>query len=318
MLNHDHESATRLSTMLSTAIGEHVAKHLADVEVIEIMVNPDGKLWIDRLGQGRKFTGEVISPESVERAIFIIASSIGSVCSSLQPLISAELPSFGARFQGILPPVSPNPCFSLRKKASRVFTIDHYLHHAMIPPNFAKNLREGIIHKKNIVIAGGTGSGKTTLANALLSLIATTNDRLIIIEDTLELQCEADDCVSLRARDETASLRDLVRATMRLRPDRIIIGEVRGPEALDLLKAWNTGHPGGIATIHANSAIMALSRFEQLILEAGVSEAKQLIADTVNLIVFIEKTAQSREVTQLIEISWNATGGYSVVDIPKE
>ena len=298
----DDESFHRLSAMLSTALGERVRAFLIDPEVIEVMANPDGTLWIDRLGKGRAFTGEMLSPKNIERAIYIIATSIGAVCSNDSPLLSAELPAFSARFQGVLPPVSPGPCFSVRKKASRVFALNDYVNQGAISPALAGRICDAVKGRKNIVIAGGTGSGKTTLANAMLALIADTGDRLVLIEDTLELQCTAKDFVSLRARDGV-SMRDLVRATMRLRPDRIVIGEVRGAEALDLLKAWNTGHPGGIATIHADSAVKALSRFEQLVREAGVGVARQLIADAVNVIIFIEKTKTGRRITEMIEVS---------------
>ena len=316
MIIADEESIGRLSAMLSTALGQHVSAHLTDPEVIEVMANPDGTLWVDRIGRGREFTGEVLSADSVERAIFIIATSIGSTCSTQSPLLSAELAAFGARFQGVLPPVSLRPCFSVRKKASRIFSIEDYVTQGAVSPTLATNMKQAVLNRKNIVIAGGTGSGKTTLANALLALIAETGDRLVLIEDTLELQCRAKDFISLRARDGSVTMRDLVRATMRLRPDRIVIGEVRGAEALDLLKAWNTGHPGGVATIHADSARKVLSRFEQLVREAGVADARQLIADAVNLIVFIEKTKSGRKVTDMIEVSCSDDGRYSIVPIP--
>ncbi len=318
MIIHDQESTQRLSDMLTTALGQNIGAFLIDPEIIEVMVNPDGCLWIDRLGRGRQFTGHQIPQENVERAIFIIATSTGAVCSSTVPLLSAELPHFGARFQGVLPPVSPKPCFSVRKKASRIFSIRDYIEQGVLSPAQAAALQQAVLSRKNIVIAGGTGSGKTTLANALLSLIADTGDRLVLIEDTLELQCAAKDFVSLRARDGSVTMRDLVRATMRLRPDRIVIGEVRGAEALDLLKAWNTGHPGGIATIHADSATRALSRFEQLVREAGVADSRQLIADAINLVVFIEKTETGRKVTEIVEVSWSDDGRYIITSLAKE
>ena len=316
MLITDEGSISRLSAMLSTALGEHVSAELLNPDVIEVMANPDGSLWVDTLTTGRQFTGEVLKPESVERAIFIIATSIGTVCNTNAPLLSAELPAFGARFQGVLPPVSAKPCFSVRKKASRIFSLTDYVRAGILSPALAITIKEAVLRRKNIVIAGGTGSGKTTLANALLSLIADTGDRLVIIEDTLELQCHAQDFVSLRSREGSVTMRDLVRATMRLRPDRIIIGEVRGAEALDLLKAWNTGHPGGIATIHADSARKALSRFEQLVREAGVTDARQLIGDAVNIVLFIEKTKEGRKVTEMVEVSSEEDGRYRILNVP--
>ena len=293
-------SDDRLTTMLATALGDVAGGLLLDDSIIELMLNPDGKLWIDRLGQGRSFTGHTMTPADAERVIFIVASSVGLTCNKDTPILSAELPRSGSRFQGILPPIAQRPAFTIRKKAVKIFTLEDYVSQDILKPAHADIIRHAIVSRKNILIAGGTGSGKTTLTNAILNEIAATQDRVVIIEDTQELQCNADDCVSLRTKEECASMTDLLRATMRLRPDRIVIGEVRGPEALALLKAWNTGHPGGCATLHADSAERALSRLEQLVFEAGVSSANRLIAEAVNLIVFIEKHGVSRQVREVL------------------
>ena len=148
-------------------------------------------------------------------------------------------------------------------------------------------------------IAGGTSTGKTTLINALLAEVAKTGDRVVLIEDTRELQCAAPNLVALRTKDGAASLTDLVRSSLRLRPDRIPIGEVRGPEALDLLKAWGTGHPGGVGTLHAGSAIGALRRLEQLIQEAVVTVPRALIADTIDLIAVLAGRGAARRLAEL-------------------
>ncbi|OYX47011.1 MAG: P-type conjugative transfer ATPase TrbB, partial [Alphaproteobacteria bacterium 32-64-14] len=198
-------------------------------------------------------------------------------------------PPRGERFEGVLPPVSRAPCFAIRKPASRVFTLDDYQASGVITPEQAATLRAAIRDHANIMVAGGTGSGKTTLANALLHEIAQLGERVVILEDTRELQCAAEDVVALRTQPGSVSLSDLVRSTLRLRPDRIVVGEVRGPEALDLLKAWNTGHPGGIATLHANSASAALSRLEQLTMEVCETPPRALIAEAIDLIVFVER-----------------------------
>ena len=153
------------------------------------------------------------------------------------------------------------------------------------------------------MIVGGTSSGKTTLANALLSQVSKTGDRVLILEDTRELQCEAKDTVALRTHGKNVTLADLVRSTLRLRPDRIIVGEVRGPEALDMLKAWNTGHPGGIATIHANSAKAGLSRIEQLILEGAQVVSRTLIAEAINVIVFISGRGSKRRIETIARLT---------------
>lgn len=295
-------SDDRLTTMLATALGDVAGGLLLDDSIIELMLNPDGKLWIDRLGHGRSFTGHMMTPADAERVIFIVASSVGLTCNKDSPILSAELPRSGSRFQGILPPIVQRPTFTIRKKAVKIFTLEDYISQEILRPEHADIIRHAIVSRKNILIAGGTGSGKTTLTNAILNEIAATQDRVVIIEDTQELQCNADDCVSLRTKEECASMTDLLRATMRLRPDRIVIGEVRGPEALALLKAWNTGHPGGCATLHADSAERALSRLEQLVFEAGISAANRLIAEAVNLIVFIEKHGVSRQVREILAL----------------
>jgi P-type conjugative transfer ATPase TrbB len=295
-------SHQRLLQMLGTALGTHITSLLDDPAVVELMLNPDGRLWVDRLGQGRDDTGYKILPANAQRVIELVASSTGSICSADMPMVSAELPGSGSRFQGILPPVTSTPVFTIRKKALMVFTLDEYVSKAIMTALQKEKIIEAVHAKKNILIVGGTGSGKTTLANAVLNEIAKTKDRCIIIEDTLELQCTAPDRVFMRSRDHVP-MNDLLKATMRLRPDRIIVGEVRGPEALTLLKAWNTGHPGGVATVHANSAQGGLTRLEQLIQEAIPTTQKALIAEAVNIIVFIERHKHSRRVKEIVEVT---------------
>jgi type IV secretion system protein VirB11 len=202
----------------------------------------------------------------------------------------------------MLPPLVANPTFTIRKKALKIFSLEDYVAQGVMTKYQALFIKKAVHSKKNILIAGGTGSGKTTLANAILAVVAQSEDRIVIIEDTEELQCQASDAVKLRTKEGLASMTDLLKATMRLRPDRIVIGEVRGPEALDLLQAWNTGHPGGCATVHADSAPKALVRLEQLVLESGVRPSKELIGDAVNVIVFIEKTPTGRTIKELVQV----------------
>ncbi len=297
------EGNDRLTAMLATAFGAAAGAYLLDPTVIELMLNPDGKLWIDQLGTGRCYTGHDLSPADAERVIFIVASSIGVTCNKDSPLLSAELPGSGSRFQGVLPPIAQAPSFSIRKKALKVFTIDDYVTQHILSTAHAQRIRQAVIERKNILIVGGTGSGKTTLANAILDLVAQTGDRIVILEDTQELQCSALDSVALRTKDGQTSMRDLLKATLRLRPDRIVVGEVRGAEALDLIKAWNTGHPGGCATIHADSAQKALTRLEHLVLESGVKLSREAILETVNLFIFIEKTASTRRISHVGELA---------------
>src|SRR5438309_8275104 len=295
------ESAGRKRAMLRTAMGPAIAAALAEPHVIEIMVNPDGALRLDRLGEGRCDTGEVLDPAQVERIIRLVASHARTEVHGAAPIVSAELPPYaegmaGERFEGILPPVATAPCFSIRKPASRVYTLADYVKDGIMAAEAARLLSLAVVERRNILVAGGTSSGKTTLANALLAELAAQDERVILIEDTRELQCAAADSVALRTRPGVASMADLVRSTLRLRPDRIIVGEVRGGEALDMLKAWNTGHPGGIATVHANSAVSALYRIEQLIQEAVVTVPRRLLADAIDLIVFIEGRGTARRI----------------------
>ena len=300
------ESASRRRAMLRTAMGPAIAAALADPEVIEVMVNPDGALRIDRLGSGRSDTGARLAPGEVERIVRLVASHARTEVHAEAPVVSAELPLHGdglagERFEGILPPVSPAPCFSIRKPASRVHRLIDYVADGIASAECAKLLALAVVERRNILIAGGTSSGKTTLANALLAELGSLDERIILIEDTRELQCTARDMVALRTRPGIVGMADLVRSTLRLRPDRIIIGEVRGGEALDMLKAWNTGHPGGIATVHANNARSALYRLEQLIEEAVATVPRRLIAEAIDLIIFIAGRGTARRIT---EVQW--------------
>lgn len=295
----------RIESMLTTALGEVAGQLLQDDSIVELMLNHDGRLWVDRLGEGRSESGHTISSKDAERAIFIVASSIKTICNKDKPILSAELPGSGFRFQGLLPPLVERPVFTIRKKALKIFSLSDYVVQGTMTNQEKRIIEQSVCLKRNILIVGGTGSGKTTLANAILAEISKTEDRIIIIEDTKELQCTAKDYVPLRTKDGTATMTDLLKATMRLRPDRIVIGEVRGPEALALLKAWNTGHPGGCATVHADSAKKGLTRLEQLIEEAGVRPSPQLIADAVNLVIYIEKTATGRIVRDLASVEFS-------------
>ncbi len=301
-MSHDPDNAlvqearARRRQMLLTAFGPAIEAAFDDPLVTDVMVNPDGRLWLDRVPDGRLDTGAQLAPTEAERIIRLVASHLGSEVHDDAPIVSAELPETGERFEGLLPPVAPAPCFAIRKPADVIYTLSDYVEAQTMSPLQAKVLSEAVVDQKNIVVVGGTGSGKTTLVNALLSEIAETNDRVVILEDTRELQCAADDVVTLRTKTGVASLADLVRSTLRLRPDRIIVGEVRGGEALDMLKAWNTGHPGGITTLHANSDRGGLYRLEQLIQEAVHTVPRRLIADAVDILVFIEGRGAARRV----------------------
>ncbi|MES1973312.1 MAG: P-type conjugative transfer ATPase TrbB [Pseudomonadota bacterium] len=305
--------------MLRTAMGPAIAAALADPLVLEVMINPDGALRLDRLGEGRTDTGTRFDPAQVERIIRLVASHARTEVHAASPIVSAELPPHGEgageRFEGVLPPVSLAPCFSIRKPATRIYTLMDYVADGIMSADIARLLSLAVVERRNILVAGGTSSGKTTLANALLAEMAHLDERVILIEDTRELQSPAPDTVALRTRAGHVTMADLVRSTLRLRPDRIIVGEVRGGEALDMLKAWNTGHPGGIATVHANSAPSALLRVEQLIQEAVVTVPRRLIAEAIDMVVFIAGRGSARRVETLARVAGldPDTGDYRLI-----
>lgn len=257
-------SHSRLVGKLQGALGARLCSALDDSAVAEIMLNPDGRLFIENVGQGITAAGEM-SATAAEMVIGTVAHALRSEVDTDQPIISGELPFGGHRFEGLLPPVVSRPAFSIRRRASRLIPLEDYVRGGVMTEAQAGNIRSAISSRLNIVISGGTGSGKTTLANAVIGEIVSSapEDRLVILEDTAEIQCVGNNVVFLHTSD-TVDMGRLLKSTMRLRPDRIIVGEVRDGAALTLLKAWNTGHPGGVATVHANTATSALRRLEQL------------------------------------------------------
>jgi P-type conjugative transfer ATPase TrbB len=309
------EALARGTRMLRTALGPAITAWLEDETIVEVMLNPDGRLWVDRLAEGLLFTGERISPADGERIIRLVAHHVGTEVHAGCPRVSAELPASGERFEGLIPPVVVAPAFAIRKPAVAIFSLQDYAAAGIMTAHEADRLRFAVIKRDNIVVAGGTSTGKTTLVNALLAEVAKTDDRVVLIEDTRELQCSAPNFVALRTKDGVASLSELVRSSLRLRPDRIPIGEVRGAEALDLLKAWGTGHPGGIGTIHAGSALGALFRLEQLIQEAVVTVPRALIAETIDLVAVLAGRGSHRRLIELVRVQGlDARGHYVLVE----
>nr|WP_089220891.1 P-type conjugative transfer ATPase TrbB [Sphingomonas laterariae] len=308
--------------MLAVAMGPAITAALADPMVIEIMVNPDGALRLDRLDGGRVDTGIRLDCRQVERIIRLVAAHLGREVHGGAPILSAELSastSGGERFEGVVPPVSAAPCFAIRKPAARIHSLMDYVDDGILAAEAARAVSLAVVDRRNILIAGGTSSGKTTLANALLVEMAHRDERVILIEDTRELQCAAPDTIALRTKPGVASMGDIIRSTLRLRPDRIIIGEVRGAEALDMLKAWNTGHPGGIATVHANSAAAALHRLELLIQEGVTTVPRALIADAIDLIIFIAGRGPARRVETITVVEGlDAAGNYRLSPLSVE
>ena len=307
------EATSRGARMLRTALGPAIAIWLEDPAVVEVMLNPDGRLWIDRLAGGLVDTGERLAPSDGERIVRLVAHHVGAEVHPGSPRVSAELPETGERFEGLLPPVVAAPAFAIRKPAVAVFTLDDYVAAGIMHAGQAKTLCIAVADRRNILVAGGTSTGKTTLANALLAEVAKTADRVVLIEDPRELQCRAPNLVALRTKDGVASLTDLVRSSLRLRPDRIPIGEVRGAEALDLLKAWGTGHPGGVGTIHAGSALGALRRMEQLIQEAVVTVPRALIGETIQFIAVLAGRGSDRRLAELACVEGLGSDGDYVI-----
>jgi type IV secretion system protein TrbB len=308
------EAILRGARMLRSALGTAIARFLEDPQVVEVMLNPDGRLWIDRLSEGLADTGERLTAADGERIVRLVAHHVGVEVHARSPRVSAELPETGERFEGLLPPVVAAPTFAIRKPAVAVFTLQDYVAANIMSADQGMILVQAVTDRRNILVAGGTSTGKTTLTNALLAEVSKSSDRIVLIEDTRELQCTAPNLVAMRTKDGVASLSDLVRSSLRLRPDRIPIGEVRGAEALDLLKAWGTGHPGGIGTIHAGTAIGALRRLEQLIQEAVVTVPRALIAETIDLIAVLSGRGSARRLTELAQIEGLKTDGdYHVI-----
>ncbi len=291
----------RGTAMLRSALGPEIGAWLGDHKVAEVMLNADGKVWVDRLSDGMADTGERLSVSQAERIIRLVAHHVGAEVHAGSPRVSAELPGTGERFEGLLPPVVTAPVFSIRRPASLPLALSDYVAAGTMTATQASSLTWAVLGRANILVAGGTSTGKTTLTNALLAVAATTGDRIILIEDTRELRCDAANVVALRT-SPGVTLGDLVRSSLRLRPDRIPVGEVRGAEALDLLKAWGTGHPGGIGTIHAGTASAALHRLEQLILEAVPSVPRPLIAETINVIAVLSGRGAQRRLTELVRV----------------
>lgn len=309
------DAVPRSAHMLRTALGSGIATWLEDASVAEVMLNPDGRLWLDRLDGGLVDTGAGLSAADGERIIRLVAHHVGIAVHAEQPRLSAELPGTGERFEGLLPPLVAAPVFAIRKPAVALFRLDDYVSAGVLSATQADVLCQAVATRRNILVTGGTSTGKTTLVNALLAEEALGGERIILIEDTRELRCAVPNLVALRTRDGVASLADLARTALRLPPDRILIGEVRSGEALDLIKAWGTGHPGGIGTLHAGSALGALRRLEQLIQEATVTVPRALIAETIDLVAVLAGRGVARRLVELRQVrGLSASGEYVLAD----
>lgn len=312
---HHPVIASRRLEALRHALGERILAALVDPAVLEILVNPDGRLVLDRSGEGRRDTGEALCAEARERVVRLIADYVGETITRDDPRLSGVLPGTGERFQGLLPPVAAGPAFSIRKRPALIWTLDDYVRDGVMTSGQADALREAAASRLNILISGGAGSGKTTLANAVLAEPAFADDRVFLVEDTPELQCSAWDVVPVLTRRQPIAIGvvDLVRDALRMRPDRIVVGEMRdGAAALETLKSWNTGHPGGLSTVHANSADDALRRVEDLIAEVSASVSRRAIGQAIDRIVHIRRTADGRRVEAVLGVDPDERKGWVV------
>lgn len=312
-------SHPRLVRKLQEALGDQLCIALDDATVVEIMLNPDGRLFIERLGHGVAPAGQM-NAATAEIVIGSVAHALHSEADEDRPIVSGELPIGGHRFEGLLPPVVAAPAFTIRRRASRLIPLDDYVAAKIMTDHQACVIRNAITSRMNIVISGGTGSGKTTLANAVIAEVieSAPDDRILILEDTAEIQCAAENVVALHTSD-AIDMGRLLKSTMRLRPDRIVVGEVRDGAALTLLKAWNTGHPGGVTTIHSNTAESALRRLEQLTAEVSQQPMHEVIGEAVDLIVSIERTPKGRVVRDVLHVESFVNGHYRTESYsPKE
>lgn len=297
----------RLADSLAFNCGPIIMDAVRDPDVLEIMLNPDGKIWIEKYGKDQECVGELPIAQS-KVLLSLVASALDLVVDAQHPVVEGSFPLDGSRFEGTFPPiVGPGASFSMRKKACKIITLQEYLASGAITEEVIPILDAAILGRKNIVVVGGTSSGKTTFCNGVIHRLdeLCPGDRLLILEDTAELQSSARNAVFFLTSDlAKIGMRQLTKVCMRYAPKRILVGEVRDSAALELLKLWNTGHPGGIGTFHADSAFEALERLEELVEEAGVGPKQKLIGRAVDLIIYMTKTPQNtRIVSEILQVN---------------
>ena len=288
----------RCKSMLQTALGEDILAMLSNDDIIEIMLNPDGKVVIDTLLSGKQETDVRIKRMQSANIIKLVAAFHNQIADYASPMIASDLPFAKERFQGWLPPVVERATFAIRKRAKIIMRLSDYVKDGALAQDDKNKLIQALKDRKNIIVVGATSSGKTTFTNALLAELESYNERLLILEDLPELQCLSDDIVHMFTSPDV-SMRDLVKGSLRMRPDRIMIGEVHDGGAHDLLKAWNTSHPGGICTIHANSLESARLRLYDLVQEAVESVPEHLIEEAVDVLVMMKKVDGKRKIVDI-------------------
>jgi len=314
--NRTDEVIRRNLEKLHREMGDKIRQAMGDHEIVEIMLNPDGSVWTDRMGKGMEYLCKMQEVQALQM-LGTIAHMLGTSINHDKPKVEGELPGDGSRVEGVIPPIVPHPVFNIRKRASSVYPLAQYIMEGRATNEDIELLRKAILARKNILVVGGTGTGKTTFVNAIINEIKllTPKHRLIILEDTPELQCTMDNFIPMRTTSDV-SMQELLKITMRQRPDRIIIGEVRGKEALDMLKAWNTGHPGGVCTVHANDARAGLLRIEQLISEVSETPMRELVAEAIDVVVFLVRDPKiGPKVSELISVEGVVDGQYVFRDL---
>ena len=307
----------RQLSVLRDSMGPQIRSALDDPNVVEVMANPNGKLWVERSGEGMTEQG-LIKSEDVDAIIRLVANHMEQTADSKSPSVSGTIPGSGERFEGTLPPTVSGPCFAIRKPSGRIYTLDHYVEQGCMSYEQACAVRKAVESKLNIIISGGTGTGKTTFANAVLAEPSFVGARVILIEDTRELQCSSPNLVRMYTStgELEVTLAQLVKKSLRMRPDRIVVGEVRGGEALYMLNAMNTGHPGSLTTLHANSAADALHRLEDMVGMVSTNIPYRSIASAVDLIVHLERCETGRRVESMCRVEgYRESDGYEIIPL---
>lgn len=301
----------KLRERFQRCLGAGLSHLLAQSDVTDVLVNADGQVWIKRVGAGLETIELVLEASTVLALIKTTAALVGSLVNDEHPILEARVPGAGWRFEALLPPVVEAPVLAVRKLSPTVYALSRYVETGGMSRAVYDGLREAVRARKNVLVIGGTGSGKTTLVNALLQEVALQdpNERPVIIEDTPELQCPCAGAVKLQACGSISMAR-LLQATLRLFPSRIVVGEIRGAEALVLVNAWNTGHGGGVCTVHANNARAGLVKLEQMAQQGapgGVS--RHQVALAVHTLVFIAERHGKRRVEELVHVRGLSTDG---------